>query len=212
MAGTVNQFESGLAGGVNALAIGELGTGWAGSLDALVSLGNSSLRAADQGALLSGSIKVEASRAADSSAGVSDQLESISASRDLEALSILLDSVGWACTFANAVLQGGSSRAAHGEALFSSEDLTGRAASSNAITAGELEVFIASNSGADTLDQGKVLFAGSNALVIVLDEIVWARLDDTLVVNDFLEGAWALSSDALLASKSEVLRAAHSLA
>lgn len=212
LAGTVDQFESGLAGGIDALAVGELGAGWAGSLDALVSLGNSSLRAANQGALLGGGIKVEASRAADSSAGISDQLESIGASRDLQALSVLLDSVGWACTFANTVLQGGTSRAANGEALLSSEDLTGRAASSNAITVGELEVFIASSSGADTLNQGEVLFTGSNALVVVLDETVWAGLDDTLVVNDFVEGAWALGSDALLASKSEVVRAANSLA
>lgn len=212
LAGTVDQFESGLACGINALAVGELGAGWAGSLDALVSLGNSSLRAADQRALLGGSIKVEASRTADSSAGISDQLESIGASRDLEALSVLLDSVGWACTFANTVLQGGTSRAANGEALLSSEDLTGRAASSNAITVGELEVFIASNSGADTLNHGEVLFTGSNALVVVLDKTIRARLDDTLVVNDFLEGAWALGSDALFASKSEVIRAANSLA
>lgn len=212
MAGTVDQFESGLAGSINALAVGELGASWAGGLDALISLGNSSLRAADQSALLGGGIKMETSRAANSSASTSNQLESISTGGDLQALSVLFDGVGWACSFANTVLQGGTSRAADSEAFLSSENLTGRAASSDAFTVGELEVFVASNSGANTLDQGEVLFACSNTFVFVLDKTVWARFDDTFVVDDFVEGAWALGSDALLASKSKVLRAANSLA
>lgn len=155
---------------------------------------------------------METSRAANSSASTSNQLESISTGGDLQALSVLFDGVGWACSFANTVLQGGTSRAADSEAFLSSENLTGRAASSDAFTVGELEVFVASNSGANTLDQGEVLFACSNTFVFVLDKTVWARFDDTFVVDDFVEGAWALGSDALLASKSKVLRAANSLA
>lgn len=212
MAGSVDQFESGLAGGINALAVGQLGSSRAGGLDALVSLGDGTLRAADQGALVGNSIEAESLRAADSGAGISNQLESFGTSRDLEAFTFLLDGSGWAGTFANTVLEGGASWAANGEALLASEDLSSRAASSDAVAVDHLEVFIAGNSGADSLDQGEVLFAGSNAIVFALDETVWARLDDALVVDDLLEFAWALGSDALLSGEGEVFWAASSLA
>lgn len=138
---------------------------------------------------------------------VTNSLLSLRTLRELEADSLSFNSSSWAFLDALAILELVLVAVAVSSVAFLVfEDLAGRARGSDALSSGEFVVGRARGSDASFSLKFEVLFASLDTLVVDDLESIRASGDDTFVVDDGVDIAFALSSDAVTLVESEVFR------